>query len=673
MKIPHTQKDINTQNAYQQLAAGCWYVFRASLVMLLALGLNMTGFGFATETALAYYGDYEISNENSFTAAMLDFSISKNERESYVGLEADGDIDDFSSIVQPHPDSLDTQYRVDAQMASSSNTGFCEAIEFTISHLGTGFEAENESGNSILDVSRPTTTTMGTWEFEDIDLTNEASAYPHGAECNVDLVFSGWRQDANTPAESGYTDEQRIKLRLKNRMVVMNEFLPNPDPSEHGLDFGDDHDNRPNGEWVELYNNSDVPQDLSGWHFVDEGNAHTVSVSAGNTKPATTTIPANDWLVVYMNKAVLNNTGDTITLKDDAGRVVDEYTYESDGYCEKQPSPTATNTASSVGDCDVAPPNKSYARIHDGIGGWVDPIPTPGTENTKQQPQAQTSSQEVAGTSTATTTADVSKATTTPAQASASSTQATSSESDPTDAGGASDENTSSSTSSDDQMTPPASTSTNTVSSSSEATSTPQASSTLSATSSEAETTSTSTASSSPEMASTSKAEQITASSSKSSADTASTTASSTQATSTESKIATSSTQQDTASTTQPIESKEKATSSQATTSDEGAESDQDDDVSNQDSEIDTQQKNTESMDPIEKQEKKNKQSDQEAADDKQDQQGGDDDDQDEAVSADEDESTDEMKEEKAQEAAGEDSESDPSSVEGEDNNQQHE
>ncbi|MEX2514780.1 MAG: lamin tail domain-containing protein [Candidatus Paceibacterota bacterium] len=413
MNFDNLQINFDTKNALPRLGRQLYHVAQAGLALLLAVGLNMTGFGFMAETAMAYYGDYELSAGNSFTAAMLDFSISNNEREGYIGLEADGDIDDFSSVVQSHPDSLDIQYAVRAELVDG-DPDFCQALDFKVIHTGTDFSDGKDSdpnfgfntNHSILDVTRATTTDMGTYEFKDIDLSDEASAFAHGTKCDVDLVFTGWRDGIDTPAESGYTDEERISLRLKNRMVVMNEFLPNPDGEAYGVDFGHDStDNtRPKGEWIELYNNSEVPQDVSGWYFRDDTETGTVSISAGNTKPATTTVPAEGWLVVYMQKAFLNNTGDTFMLKDDSGEVVDEYTYGEGEYCEKEPSPNATNTTAASGDCNSVPPNKSYARIPDGLGAWVDPIPTPGEMNTLDQPEELSLQADVMGTSTAATT-----------------------------------------------------------------------------------------------------------------------------------------------------------------------------------------------------------------------------------------------------------------------------
>lgn len=179
--------------------------------------------------------------------------------------------------------------------------------------------------------------------------------------------------------------------------IVLNEFLPNPDTSANGLNFGDDNDSKPLGEWVELYNKGPVPVDVLNWYMEDAsgggGNTQAV-IGPGNTDTGGTIIPAGGWLVVYMNKTTLNNTSDQIHLFTDNNVEVDFVTYSNPSdFCENDPTPGNTNATTTPpsgtpgqppnADCsdNQVSPNKSYARIPDGTGNWVDPIPTPGAPN----------------------------------------------------------------------------------------------------------------------------------------------------------------------------------------------------------------------------------------------------------------------------------------------------
>jgi hypothetical protein len=187
--------------------------------------------------------------------------------------------------------------------------------------------------------------------------------------------------------------------------IVLNEFLPNPDDTANGLNFGDDSSDKPLGEWVEIYNKGNAPLNLTGWYLSDAsgglGNQQAI-ITAANTNLGTTTIPAQGWLVVYFNKAVLNNTGDSLFLYTNTNVLVDSYTYDDPSdFCELELTPGSTNATSTTSgvpgtNCitNQVAPNKSYARIPDGTGAFVDPIPTPGAPNvleTEQSPRGSTS------------------------------------------------------------------------------------------------------------------------------------------------------------------------------------------------------------------------------------------------------------------------------------------
>lgn len=182
--------------------------------------------------------------------------------------------------------------------------------------------------------------------------------------------------------------------------IVLNEFLPNPDATAGGLNFGEDHQEKPLGEWIELYNKGDVAQDIAGWYLADAsggaGNIKAV-ISGTNTDTNSTVIAAYGWLVVYMNKPTLNNTGDEIHLFTPADIEIDSVVYnDPSNACELPPTPGDENSTSTPtgtpgngpsADCieNQVAPNKSYARIPDGTGAWIDPVPTPGAHNVAQE------------------------------------------------------------------------------------------------------------------------------------------------------------------------------------------------------------------------------------------------------------------------------------------------
>jgi|GEM_PF-3863591 predicted ribosomally synthesized peptide with SipW-like signal peptide len=179
-------------------------------------------------------------------------------------------------------------------------------------------------------------------------------------------------------------NEVRIKYYegAASQHIVLNEFLPNPEDTEYGFDFGQDGGLMPQGEWVEIYNKiGGKPVDLGAWK-IQNAAGESVEVAAANTKGGSTIINPGDWAVVYMNRALLGNMDDTVKLLDMFDNVVDSHTYDIGNDCDLQPTLDGANDATpSAANCLEVPGNKSYARIPDGYGPWIDPIPTPGTPN----------------------------------------------------------------------------------------------------------------------------------------------------------------------------------------------------------------------------------------------------------------------------------------------------
>ena len=124
--------------------------------------------------------------------------------------------------------------------------------------------------------------------------------------------------------------------------IIITEFLPNPEDS--------DRDN----EFIEIYNDSDVEVDLSGWILEDKiGRIKKFVISDG------TEISAGKYKAFYSDetKITLNNSGDGVVLRNDKNNIIDE-------------SPIS----------DSVQEEQSYAL--DKNGGWVLTLrPTPGRDN----------------------------------------------------------------------------------------------------------------------------------------------------------------------------------------------------------------------------------------------------------------------------------------------------
>ncbi|MCH7604784.1 lamin tail domain-containing protein [Patescibacteria group bacterium] len=178
---------------------------------------------------------------------------------------------------------------------------------------------------------------------------------------------------------SGEETEEPVEPK-KHGNVVLNEIMPNPegDDSQPGLD----------GEWIELYNLEDYPVDLKGWYLELASDPENMLVITGvDTHTSGTIIGKNgsgsEWLVVFVEETILNNVGDTISLYDLSNKLQDSHTYSAfaDDADEDTNESGGESNEETLGIETLGNEGKSTARIPDGTGEWIDPVPTPGGPN----------------------------------------------------------------------------------------------------------------------------------------------------------------------------------------------------------------------------------------------------------------------------------------------------
>ena len=353
--------------------------FSKFIVFWLVLCLNYSGI-LAISDTFAYFNDTETSTNNNFEIGTLDFSLSSS--------------NNFSPDLKPSQTTVRTvslsqngtlpfQYKVKVENATG---GLCSSL-----NLKDDLTATYEPLANFVSTTTPFSAASS------LSFTAQSSSYDaslQGEVCKFDLVFKAWQTNLSDNTQ-GFSDTETISNTIKmgywDPPVVLNEILPHPSGAtpDYGFDFGTDGDSMPQGEWVELYNKQDSAVNLAGWQIGDEAN-HRVEITSLNTAPATTTIDAHSWLVVYLNQAILNNSGsdgnpaDTVYLYNQNNSVVDSYSYYGTN-CSQAPTPGATNGTTTPSACSqicTVPGNKSYARIPDGSSHWVDPYPTPGKPNT---------------------------------------------------------------------------------------------------------------------------------------------------------------------------------------------------------------------------------------------------------------------------------------------------
>jgi hypothetical protein len=333
--------------------------------------------------SLAYFFDNKTSEPNNFKVGNLDFSL--EERNLFLNGVTPQQSGYLGFVMQKTGD-LNFQYNVKALNPAGE---LCQYLNLEARLNGDAFLWQGFPSDFSHHISEAQN--LETWLFN--FSLNSTNKFVQNKSCYLRFVFDAWQTNLDDNSK-GFTKTKELVFTVHSGNwktgVFLNEFLPNPsglDP-DYGFDFGADSDDMPQGEWIELYNNSDHFINIANWYFKDAVD-HIILITDENTYPATTTIDAYSWLVVYMNKSVLNNSAssgtpaDTIYLYNNEDNLMDSYSYYGTN-CESEPTPGEDNPITPPSECNTilsAPGNKSYARIPDGNGKWYDPIPTPGFSN----------------------------------------------------------------------------------------------------------------------------------------------------------------------------------------------------------------------------------------------------------------------------------------------------
>jgi len=303
----------------------------------------------------AFFSDTEESAGQRFAAAELLFDTTFDNQEFYVGPGL-AVAHEFILPVSFSASSVKNKYDIRVVSTSGHDT-FCGALA-----LEAVLGSESSSGYF---------TDFSSAEFDSAGLVSVSVFYnesvraiPHNATCTAEVVVEAWQENMQK-ATAGYRDSEQFSITVTAHMVVLNEVLARPNTVDM---------NTPNVEFIELYNNSDFPIDVLGFniteltaagiptnHFIANMSTAPSSALVAYDGSFSTIVPAHGHLALkYRGSAsYLNDNGDTITLIDTTtGAAIDSYRY----------------TSALIG--------KSDARIPDGTGTWIDPVPTPDAPNT---------------------------------------------------------------------------------------------------------------------------------------------------------------------------------------------------------------------------------------------------------------------------------------------------
>ncbi len=328
------------------------------LALLLIVTLNAYTLGSIGTTA-AYYLDGEMLKGNNYVAGSVDFILSSTPYSSPVtalGLDS-GAVASHTVSVIPEQGTSAFWYH-----ASSTNFGadldFCESLT-----LVSSLEGEQNYSGLLIDFASPATTTLSNWQF---DLSTNGALY--NKSCTFDIEFTAWQEHHNVPnfTEMGYHDVEKETNKIASQGLRLNkvyyDVLDGSAPSLCAENLSLSVDNStsstctsatsfstttPRGsevlnEWVEVYNQTNVEQDITGWGICDNTSCDVIPetailppfgyaiITAASSTLALWNIPLSFPSAVLLDGAIgdgLDNDNDMLVLKRPDGMIVDQMNY----------------------------------------------------------------------------------------------------------------------------------------------------------------------------------------------------------------------------------------------------------------------------------------------------------------------------------------------------------
>ena len=173
-------------------------------------------------------------------------------------------------------DQLDAEEANDwSQHTVNVGTGGFRTLKFRYSAGGAGTFGRLDIND--LEVNNPILNQTADWNTW---ATKEQSAYLNAGDNKVKFGYEG----ANPAFNYDYFEMDNPSGHVPTQ-VVINEILPDSLNDSTGADAD---------EWVELYNASDTPIDISGWHITNySGKIFTL--------PSNLVMPARSWVVAHID------------------------------------------------------------------------------------------------------------------------------------------------------------------------------------------------------------------------------------------------------------------------------------------------------------------------------------------------------------------------------------
>jgi hypothetical protein len=260
------------------------------------------------QTANAFFSTNE-SSQSSAAASSLDIALSSSQTSSTT-----------RAATTTNTGDLSTSYTITSQTENTAEGDVCLGI--TAEATQDGAEVYDGPVANLYASSSPLS--VGESEATRYEFSAQDNLSQNGA-CRVTLTYAASQNGQNygqafydsqtdtfqlTAADFG--QEPDTDTDSEPADVVINEIYPDPTG---------DNTSAPDSEFVEIFNAGGVTADISGWQLHDNtGQRHTFASS--------TEIGPGGYVVVGFS-AVLNNSGDEITLFNSSSTAVDNIIYSS--------------------------------------------------------------------------------------------------------------------------------------------------------------------------------------------------------------------------------------------------------------------------------------------------------------------------------------------------------
>lgn len=260
-------------------------------VSLFAAGfLLWLSFAFFGNTRADFLDDFEKGKNNETEAGTLNFSLDSAD-------DFSGAVDETQSakrgIELKDDGTLDFQYSV---KTSGFSGDLCDHLKLGVKFEGGSSLSEDDLKNfsyKIGDFSNPEKL-----EFE-ASLKSGATGW-EGKECEFDLVFEGWQKSVANFDDSGFLDVEKIANVVESEDVELKNLVINE------VYYDDSSSDDTGKEWVEMYNGTANPVDISGYELNAASGDYFVF-------PSGFSIGSEKFVIVHWNATGVDTLTDLFT------------------------------------------------------------------------------------------------------------------------------------------------------------------------------------------------------------------------------------------------------------------------------------------------------------------------------------------------------------------------